>query len=134
MLKEELIKYQAEDETLESIRAAAMGKKNTATGDGFLYQDILLYCCKQEKMGGTMEQLVLPAPCQLTMMRIAHEIPLGGHLGRKKTVQCMNLLAYSRPRYHEFRCKACQLDSSRWVSRAPPIKRLISCLLLLAEV
>ena len=57
-------------------------------------------------------------------MTVAHEIPLGGHLGKMKTTQHL-LQRFYWPTVHadvaQFcrACKACQLDSSRRVPKAP---------------
>jgi len=32
-----------------------------------------------------VEQLVLPKSCRSIVLKVAHSIPLGGHLGRNKT-------------------------------------------------
>lgn len=101
-----------------------MGRKDIATGEGFIYRNRLLYRCKRGRTGDTIEQLVVPTPCRLAIMQVAHEIPLGGHLGRKKTLHRINQRFYWPTTSDEVArfcrsCEACQLDSSRRVSRAP---------------
>ena len=122
--KEELARQTAEDVTLEAIRVAAGGKNNTAVGEGFVYQDGLIYRRKPGRMGDVIEQLVVPNQCRPTIMRVAHETPLGGHLGRKKTIQRVAQRFYWPSLYRDVanfcrECKACQLDSSKRVSKAP---------------
>ena len=122
--KEELIGYQKEDPTLEAERAAATGEKNTAVGEGFLFRDGLLYRNKRGYLGDIVDQLVIPTQCRSTIIRLAHEVPLGGHLGRKKTIQRIGQRFYWPTLYRDVAnhcrsCKACQLDSSRRVSRVP---------------
>lgn len=34
-----------------------------------------------------MDQLVLPRPYRETVLSMAHQIPLGGHIGRKRTTE-----------------------------------------------
>ena len=71
-----------------------------------------------ESTHDTIHQLVLPAKYQDTALAIAHEIPLGGHLGKTKTAQCL-LQQFYWPTLHADvanfcrACKACQLDSPR---------------------
>ena len=36
--------------------------------------------------GDTVIQLILPLPCRSTALKLAHSIPMAGHLGRKKTM------------------------------------------------
>lgn len=101
----------------------ATGQKNTAAGEGFLYRDGLLYRRKEGNMGDTFDQLVIPTQCRPTILRLAHQVPLGGHLGQKKTIQRICQRFYWPTFYHDFAnycrsCEACQLDLSRRVSRA----------------
>ena len=37
--------------------------------------------------GLAIEQLVLPVVVRLTVMTVAHKIPLAGYMGKKRTVQ-----------------------------------------------
>ena len=76
---------------------------------------------------GTIEQRVLQAKCIDVALAIAHEIPIGGrHLGKTKTAQRLlqrfywptlnrDVAKYCRG------CRACQIDSSRRVEKAPLI-------------
>ena len=75
---------------------------------------------------------MLPTRCRDAVLAIAHEIPLGGHLGKTKTTQRL-LQRFYWPTLHRDvagfcrACKACQLDSSRRVHKAPLIPlRIIS--------
>ena len=63
--KEELIKCQNEDKSLEGLHAVAKGKKDTAVGEGFFYRDGVLYRRKARgQMDDAREQLVLPSTCR----------------------------------------------------------------------
>ena len=42
---------------------------------------------KKRKDGLPMEQLVLPKQCHNTVLHLAYDIPLAGHLGKGKTSQ-----------------------------------------------
>ena len=82
---------QRDDPTLVAARNVANGKPDLSGGEGFYYEDDLLYRQWEpkgsESTHDTIHQLVLPAKYQDTALAIAHEIPLGGHLGKTKTAQ-----------------------------------------------
>ena len=124
MTRGQLIECQVADATLEAARAEAAGGGDTTR---FFYLDGMLYRRKKSDADdATTDQLVLPVQCRQQVMAVAHAIPLGGHLGKRKTTQRVTQRFYwptiSRD-VAEFchSCKSCQLDSSRRVSRAPLI-------------
>ena len=84
---EELITLKCNDETLKCVRDAA--DKHPATeGVGFYYKSGLLYrrWIPPNREGSmAVEQLVLPLQCRKIVLKLAHEIPLSGHLGKEKT-------------------------------------------------
>lgn len=84
---EELKVCQATDPSLGSVRIAVKTKKRTE----FFYREGLLYrrWLPPGRNGKEMavEQLVLPKSCRETVMRVAHCIPLAGHLGKNKTAR-----------------------------------------------
>ena len=69
---------------------------------------------------------MLPRKCIDTALAIAHKIPMGGHLGKTKTAQRL-LQRFYWPTLHSDvakycrECRACQLDSSRRMQKAPLI-------------
>ena len=74
---------------LEAVRRAADGHPCSA-GVGFFRRDGLLYRLwtppgREEEI--TTEQLVLPMQCRKAVLKVAHDIPLLGHLGKGKTAQ-----------------------------------------------
>jgi len=83
---EELWSLQKGDGTLEAVRKAASGEACLG-GIGFFKRDGLLF--RRWTPPGpaseeiVVEQLVLPKQCRQTMLRLAHEIPLAGHMGKK---------------------------------------------------
>ena len=81
---------QQADESVQAVRQVARGQPSTV-GQGFFEREGLLYCrwIPSQRMGGgsQIEQLVLPTPCRMAVLQLAHEIPLTRHLGRKKTSQ-----------------------------------------------
>ena len=44
-------------------------------------------CGPQKHSDKPIEQLILPKHCHQTVRKLAHSIPLAGHLGRDKTVK-----------------------------------------------
>ena len=86
---EQVRTLQSMDITLEAVRQAADGHPCSA-GVGFFRRDGLLYRlwtppgCDKEM---TPEQLVLPMQCCKAVLEVAHDIPLSGHLGKRKTAQ-----------------------------------------------
>ena len=51
--------------------------------------EVLLYCVwrARESPNITYEQIVLPRKYRKQVIRLAHNIPFAGHLGREKTAQ-----------------------------------------------
>lgn len=49
---------------------------------------------EDEAVTGEIEQLVLPQRCRTTVLRLAHSIPLAGHLGRKKMAERVKMSSY----------------------------------------
>ena len=111
----------------ELFQLLAAKTKSELAGEGFYYRDGLLY--RQWKGGKNeeaVEQLVLPVGCRSVVMAIAHSIPLGGHLGRRKTTQRVLQRFHWPTLYRDVAtfcrsCQACQLDSSKRVRKAPLI-------------
>jgi len=110
------------------VRKAA-GGSNTA-GTGFFYQDGVIYRRwvprEQYETERAVEQLVLPQKCRPTVLQLAHDIPLAGHMGKDKTaqrvLQCFywptlfrNVANYCRA------CPECQKTSTRRIHPAPMV-------------
>ena len=127
---EELRKLQEGDDTLAVLRKVADGQSSTIAGPGFFRRDGLLYRrwmppgCNEEGM--MVEQLVLPVRCRGVVIKLAHEIPLAGHLGKDKTAKRI-LQRFYWPTVHkdvtEFcrSCEQCQKSTKRREPRAPLI-------------
>ena len=130
MTPTELQEAQRTDPTLATARKIAEGNTDLAGGEGFYYRGGLLYRHWEPK-GRThgeesCEQLALPIKCRDAVLAIAHEIPLGGHLGKTKTTQRVQQRFYWPTLHSDVAklcraCKAYQLDSSRRVHKAPLI-------------
>ena len=87
---QELKEAQKKDNTLRNQREKA--KQNTVfktKGEGtykFKVIDEVLYRILQNKLHGKVKQIVVPEIYQKQVMKLAHELIVGGHLGAKKTV------------------------------------------------
>ena len=88
---EELRELQEKDDTLVVLRKVADGQSSTMAGPRFFRRDRLLYRrwtppgCNEEGM--VVEQQVLPVRCREVVVKLAHEIPLAGHVGKDKTAK-----------------------------------------------
>ena len=126
---EKLQGLQEGDETLAAARQAAHGEVNSA-GQGFFLREGLLYC-RWEPLGNkgdeeTVEQLVLPESCRPAVLRLAHAIPLAGHMGKRKTAHQLLQRFYWPSLYRDVTqlirsCAECQKVSPRRVKPAPLI-------------
>ena len=127
MTRDELMRGQQGDETLIAAREEATSERTLSAEEGYIYRNDLLYHRRRGDPSGTMiERLVLPVDSRLAVMRVAHEIPLSGHLGKRKTTDRILQRFYWPTIYRDVAefcrsCHSCQLDSSRRVSRAPLI-------------
>ena len=123
---EELRDMQEKDDSLAAVRKAAIGGVSTA-GTGFFEREGLLYRRwtprgRDEDMA--IEQLVLPTPCRKTVLQLAHELPLAGHMGKKKTSERILQRFYWPTLFHDVAehcriCGECQKTAPAGKSRAP---------------
>ena len=123
---EELRDMQEKDDSLAAVRKAAIGGVSTA-GTGFFEREGLLYRRwtprgRDEDMA--IEQLMLPTPCRKTVLQLAHELPLAGHMGKKKTSERILQRFYWPTLFHDVAehcriCGECQRTSPAGKSRAP---------------
>ena len=125
--KEQLKKLQVEDPTLEDTRRMVNGDEETKPGVRYEERDGLLY-----RVVGTVEdrreQLVLPAACRRDVLRLAHTVPMGGHLGQKKTTDRVLKRFYWPGVFQDIKqycrtCPACQRTAGK---RYVPKARLVS--------
>ena len=83
--REKMKKLQHSDSTLEGAWKVARGEPGPV-GKGFFEKDDLLYLHYvppgSSDEDDEVEQLVLPVGCREAALRLAHSIPLAGHLGR----------------------------------------------------
>ena len=125
----ELRVLQEGDESLRRARAIANGAPSAAAGDKFSHLDGLLYrqySPPGTSDGETIEQLVLPTQCRPAVLRLAHDIPMAGHLGRKKTADRILRRFYWPGVFRDVEdhcraCEQCQKTATRGVGKAPLI-------------
>ena len=95
--KDEFKEDQSKDETLNWIRERAKREEKKirkGTVSWFCIRNQLLYHCFQNNKtdhGKTQKQLVVPKSYRTTVLKLAHESILGGHLGMKKTTDKIRL-------------------------------------------
>ena len=86
---EELRQLQKDDDSLSHARAIADGTPSAVAGGDYFYREGLLYRRYRppgvEGEAQEIKQLVLPWQLRPAVLKLAHDIPLAGHLGRKKT-------------------------------------------------
>ena len=73
-----------------------------------------------------IEQLILPEKCRRTVLKLAHRIPIAGHLGSEKTRQRLLRRFYWPGIFKDVEefcrsCPTCQKTSQHRVSKAPSI-------------
>ena len=126
---EELKVLQSADPTLDAIRKAANGHPCSA-GVGFFQRDGLLYRRwtppGRGKEDMEIEQLVLPMQCRETVLTLAHDIPLAGHLGKDKTARRVLQRFYWPTLYRDVAdhcrsCAVCQKSARVKPPRVPMI-------------
>eukprot|EP00731_Ephydatia_muelleri_P003291 Em0001g3291a len=87
--EKDLRELQLEDETLGAVRESA--KQSSNAGNYWFYEeDGLLYRHWHPREEGEelgIEQLIIPKQHREAVLRLAHEIPLAGHLGKKYHLQ-----------------------------------------------
>eukprot|EP00731_Ephydatia_muelleri_P003135 Em0001g3135a len=115
----ELRQLQHTDESLAEIRQLVKDGH-----PGFVEKDSLIYRVKgQEEEGERKKQLVLPKKCREAVLKMAHEIPMAGHLGRCRTTKRLLQRFYWPNIYQDVanlcrNCARCQKAHNR---RAQPV-------------
>ena len=140
---EDLKELQAEDPTLaEVIRAADWSvndRKETVLAvveyfrrEGLMYRR---WTSRGRRSTFQVEQLVLPKRCRGTVLKLAQEIPLGGHLGRKKTGHRLLRRLYWLTLFQDVAefcrvCPTCQRSAQGTIKPAPlvPLPTIQGCL------
>ena len=125
---EEIAKLQQSDETLAKVREEAMAGNEKGTTQFYEKKGLLWRISGPRTLesieGEKVEQLVLPRQCRQAVLKLAHEIPLSGHLGKRKTVQRILARFYWPTIYKDVAnwcrsCPTCQKSAPKREGRAP---------------
>uniref|UniRef100_A0A1X7V978 Integrase zinc-binding domain-containing protein n=1 Tax=Amphimedon queenslandica TaxID=400682 RepID=A0A1X7V978_AMPQE len=126
--KEELEKLQAGDKTPEQIgKLAEEGQESSPAGVRYTKKNGLLYRVTGNLEEETeREQLVLPTVCRKEVLRLAHSIPLGGHLGQKKTTARVLKRFYWPGMFQDIKqycwtCPECQRIAGKRIASKVPL-------------
>ena len=117
-----------EDPSLESVREMVTADDDKCESnvrfvkrDGFIYR---VWRPRGTTVGNwqTCQQLVLPKKYRATVLQLAHDIPVGGHLGIKKTKDRILqryfwLGVFSNVKRYCQRCEICQRTGIRRVPK-----------------
>ena len=116
----ELKEFQDADETLKVLRLLAR------KGDPrLIWKNSLLYRKERRKELGEkeVEQLILPRQCRKVVLKLGHEAPLAGHMGRNKTL-CRVLQRFYWPNIYgdvaEW-CRSCPNCQKTHNRKTPPV-------------
>ena len=126
---QEFGRLQKEDSTLAAAQRAAAGEPSTAC-KGFFLRDGILYRTytppNSEDSSPSTEQLVLPIQCRQAVLKLAHDVPMAGHLGKHKT-SCRILQRFYWPSLYQDvaryckQCEQCQKCAPPRTRKAPLI-------------
>lgn len=117
--REKLIELQEADEDIQKL------VRNTSD-QFFKREDLILRRWVPRNTVKELEQLVLPKLCRTLAMKVAHSIPLAGHMGRDKTARRLYARFYWPTLFRDVAeycrtCPECQHSSSRNRVRVPLI-------------
>ena len=126
---EELRRLQDKEESLDRPRLIADGALSAAAGEQFFSQEGLVYRRHTTPAGSnedahSVDQLVLPTQLRPAVLRLAHDIPMAGHLGRKKTMDRIRQRFYWPKVYRDVKnhcrtCAQCQKSSMKGAPLIP---------------
>jgi hypothetical protein len=123
MDREEFQKLQENDPTLESIRKLVSEGTTSESRGKFFQREGLIF--RQWRPKGnrkddprSVEQLIIPRRCRKVTLELAHDVPMGGHLGSKKTLDRLLSRFYWPGIIHDVSqhcksCEACQKSGGR---------------------
>ena len=136
----DLKKLQAEDTTLvEVIRAAdrSVNDRNESVAEYFRREGLVYRRWTPKGRSSTfqVEQLVLPKRCRGMVLKLTHDVPSGGHLGREKTGRGLLRRFYWPTLFKDVAefcrgCPTCQRSAQSKIKRAPlvPLPTIHGCL------
>lgn len=120
MTKSELVRLQETDGTLAVIRKKAVDVPSSE----FFWREGVLYKHWRPDAHTEVEQIVLPKQCRRTVLELAHSIPMGGHLGKKKTTSRIQQRFYWPTIHRDVAdfcrsCEVCQKFRRQQKTKAP---------------
>ena len=123
-----LQQLQESDESLGVLRSLAE-EESTSGAVSLFWKDGLLYRRwkpRKSQEEDWIDQIVLPRECRRGVLHLAHMVPMGGHLGRKKTtarIQRRFFRSTLRRDVGDFcrSCEACQHVKQQPVPRVPMV-------------
>ena len=128
---EHIREWQSQDPTLQKAREEAGGADSDARV-GFYLEDGLLYR-KWRPHGSTegdiqtCKQLILPQQCRQIVLRLAHDVPMAGHMGITKTKNRLLQRYYWPGIFTEVAnyCRSCEV-CQKSNPRHPPKARMMA--------
>ena len=127
--KEELLKWQKQDPTLAWVQMLVPNEQEQMNmervyfyqKDGLIYQHWHPWRATADSVRSC---LVLPEKCRALVLRIAHDVPTGGHLGITKTKDRILQRYYWPGAFQDITeycktCEVCQRSRGRRPARAP---------------
>ena len=128
LMSEEVQELQEKDDSLSEIRRLAV--EGLEPGNQKFFKREGLFFRRWTPPGGgrelEIEQLVVPQQCRGAILKLAHEVPTAGHLGREKTIQRVLRRFYWPTVFADIRkfcsnCGICQKTSQRGPKKVPLI-------------
>ena len=128
---EHIKQWQAQDPTLQKARET-VGEADSKDRVGFYYEDGLLYR-KWRPHGSaegdlrTCKQLVLPQQCRQQVLRLAHDVPMAGHMGIARTKERILQRYYWPGIFTEVAnyCRSCEVCQKN-DPKHPPRAKIVS--------
>ncbi|XP_070206241.1 uncharacterized protein [Littorina saxatilis] len=128
---EGVAQMQSQDDTLEKVREYAQNGKQFGSGDGTIHfvKKKSLYYRAFSGPAGSYSQLVVPKQLRQEVLRLAHDSPIAGHLGAKKTRERVWQTFYwpglcADVRRYCASCDVCQRTVPRGVVRKAPLEQM----------
>ena len=125
--KEKIKQLQESDGTLDQVRELAKDPEQPFfVEDGLLYRKWEPRAWQGQDASEAVFQLILPKDCRPLALKLAHSVPLSGHLGRKKTMARLSPRFYWPSMHKDVAsscqcCETCQRFRKRKPSRVPLI-------------
>ena len=123
--KEKIKQLQESDSTLDQVRELSEDPEQPFfVKDGLLYRMWEPCAWQGQDASEAVFQLILPKDCRPLALKLAHSVPLSGHLGRKKTMARLSRRFYWPSMHKDVAsfcqcCETCQRFCKRKPSQGP---------------